>query len=161
MITPRFYFFICLAALTLTCVSCATKDSNICGQVEGIVRIDSQPLANADVYFAPIAEGSFASGIANEIGEFQLKTAGQSSVQPSSTDIPVGKYRVFFNHEAVVSPDVLDENGAIVTPAATYCDVPVKYTNPESSGLIVEITEGANFFNFNLKTDEPRDEAAN
>ena len=92
---------------------------------------------------------------------FQLKTAGQSSDQPSSTDIPVGKYRVFFNHEAVVSPDVLDENGAIVTPAATYCDVPVKYTNPESSGLIVEITEGANFFNFNLKTDEPRDEAAN
>lgn len=161
MITPRFYFFICLAALTLTCVSCATKDSKICGQVEGIVRIDSQPLANADVYFAPIAEGSFASGIANEIGEFQLKTAGQSSDQPSSTDIPVGQYRVFFNHEAVVSPDVLDENGAIVTPAATYCDVPVKYTNPESSGLIVEITKGANFFNFNLKTDEPRDEAAN
>lgn len=157
MITPRFYFFICLAALTLTCVSCATKDSNICGQVEGIVRIDSQPLANADVYFAPIAEGSFASGIANEIGEFQLKTADQ----PSSTDIPIGQYRVFFNHEAVVSPDVLDENGAIVTPAATYCDVPVNYTNPESSGLIVEITEGANFFNFNLKTDEPRDEAAN
>ena len=155
--TPRFYYFIYFIALTLSFASCAPKDSNICGQVEGIVRIDSQPLANADVYFAPIAEGSFASGIANEIGEFQLKTAGESS----STAIPVGQYRVFFNHEAVVSPDVLDENGAIVTPAATYCDVPVKYTNPESSGLIVEITEGANFFNFNLKTDEPRDEAAN
>ena len=159
--TPRFYFFICFIALTLSFASCAPKDSNIGGQVEGIVRIDSQPLANADVYFAPIAEGSFASGIANEIGEFQLKTAGQSSDQPSSTDIPVGKYRVFFNHEAVVSPDVLDENGAIVTPATTYCDMPVRYTNPETSGLIVEVAEGENFFNFNLKVDKSPDETAN
>lgn len=155
--TPRFYFFICFIALTLSFASCAPKDSNICGQVEGIVRIDSQPLANADVYFAPIAEGSFASGIANEIGEFQLKTAGESS----STDIPVGQYRVFFNHEGVASPDVLDEDGAIVTPATTYCDVPVKYTNPETSGLIVEVAEGENFFNFNLKVDKSPDEPAN
>ena len=159
--TPRFYYFIYFIALTLSFASCAPKDSNIGGQVEGIVRIDSQPLANADVYFAPIAEGSFASGIANEIGEFQLKTAGQSSDQPSSTDIPVGKYRVFFNHEGVASPDVLDEDGAIVTPATTYCDMPVRYTNPETSGLIVEVAEGENFFNFNLKVDKSPDETAN
>ncbi|MGN0931244.1 MAG: hypothetical protein ACI4NP_06020 [Thermoguttaceae bacterium] len=155
--TLRFYCFILLSALTFTCVSCATKVSDTCGQVDGIVRIDSQSLANAEVYFAPIAEGSFASGIANELGEFQLRTAGKNS----SVDIPVGQYRVFFNHEGIASPDVLDENGAIVSPATTYCDVPVKYTNPETSGLIVEVAKGANFFNFNLQTEESRDEAKN
>lgn len=157
MMILRFYSCIILAALACFLGSCASKASVYYGNVDGVVQFDSKPLANAEVYFDPLGDGTFASGIANELGEFELKTADENH----SSDIPLGQYRVFFNHEGVASPDVLDENGAIVTPASTFCDVPKIYTNPETSGIVVEVGKGENFFNFNLKTNEAHNEAKN
>ena len=102
--------------------------------VTGTATIDGQPIANGDVTFHPheIADGlprRPARGSLDEQGTFQLSTfrSGDGAVP--------GIYRVTI-HSYSNRPDKFDDSGTF-TPE---WGIPQRYGNPETSGLVVEVS---------------------
>ncbi len=112
--------------------------------VSGTVRYNGKPLPNVYVSFSPDDPGiRAATGTADGTGRYQLTTfQANDGVRP-------GKYRVAVRYESepegprLAADDINYKRGKLITP--------LKYTDPEKSGLTAEVVAGKdNVFDFDL-----------
>lgn len=112
----------------LTVAGCGATGSNT-GKVRGKVTLDEKPLAFGSVVTLP-QSGRGAHGVISN-GTFELGTAGNSD------GAVIGVHKV-----AVIAQEVAA--GGPEGPAGKLL-VPERYTNPETSGLSIEVIAGDNF----------------
>lgn len=147
-------------ALALVCAlmlpACGSNSKLKTEGVSGVVTLDGEPLADANVYFSPVAGGNSAVARTDAKGFYQLQTAG-GAAGAGTTE---GTYKVFFKHEAVISPQETvtetNEDGEeveVVKEAVTENDLPEMYGDPETSGFTVDVVKGKNSFYFDLKSE--------
>jgi len=110
----------------------------------GIVTYKGQPVANASVGFVSLDNKIRASGRTDGVGSFMLSTYGEQD------GVPPGKYKVTVavSLSKEIEPGVLEPEpeGGWKSP------IPIKYANPETTSILVEVTEGGkNDFPIDLK----------
>lgn len=139
-----------VAALSFMLVlpACGGKKAMKTESVTGKVTLDGAPLAQATVYFSPVADGASAVGITNDAGEYKLQTA-QGAADAGTTP---GSYKVFFTHETVVSPEQKNADGEVTKEEVTKSDIPAKYNSPDTSGFTADVVKGKNTFDFDLSS---------
>lgn len=116
-----------VAAVLLSFVAgCGSNTST--GQVHGKVTLDGKPLADGSIVTLP-ESGRGAQGIIKN-GEFELGTTGRSD------GAAIGKHKV-----AVISQE---KSQAGPEGGAGKSLIPARYTNPDSSGLTIDVTAGTN-----------------
>jgi hypothetical protein len=109
-------------------VAACNSDSVYTVQASGTVTYKGKPLEKGQVQFLP-TEGPAAVGLI-ENGKFILGTNSEGN------GAPPGKYRVtVFSYANVQSK---------FGESTTKSVIPNRYTNPDSSGLVVEIPSGGN-----------------
>ena len=115
-------------------------------KVRGVVTLKGNPIANADITFLNAEANRGAFGKTNEKGEYQLTTytsfdgavPGKHSVSIIHTP-PVANMPVSVSSEdpAYVPPAI----GQSTLPPAPKSNVPAKYADPATSGLIAVVNE--------------------
>ena len=123
-------------------------------QVSGTVTNDGKPLAlNTQVVFFNDVKGLTLTGTLDSLGKYSL-TAADPKV-----GVPSGRYEVCIKPPVVpviqVDPSSADyakmmQEGNTAAPAATVVDIPEKFTDPKTSGLVFEVKEGVNTYDFDL-----------
>ena len=140
--------FLLLALLpALAAAGCRRVDLPPVADVSGLVTLDGEPLAGADVQFVPDAsagtEGAPGVGFTDESGRYELTTAKVRGAI-------IGRHKV--RVEARGEPQSeWDSLPPLITPE--------RYSDPETSGLAFDVTAGgANEINLELTTQpqEPR-----
>lgn len=120
-------------------------------KVKGVVALDSQPLADAMVFFIPDGGkgmGNGASGITDSTGTFELVTLNGQAKKPGA--IP-GSYRVSISR--LVGPD-----GKPVTPNADVPpanlgaieSLPTRYSDILMTELKANVTSAGGDFDFKI-----------
>jgi len=117
------------------CASCSSKSP--VGQVQGKVTLDGKPLASGMVGTLPPAGRGSSGKIEN--GEFELSTFGKND------GALVGTHKV-----AVVARE--NSQGAGPEAKAGKLLIPERYTNPETSGLTIDVKSGVNTPTLELKS---------
>jgi hypothetical protein len=152
----RAWLLVGLALMTLGCGGGADKftknrPKTVIGS--GSVKYKGQPLAQALVVFAPTTTGETAlsaSAMTDSSGNFSLET------WPPAKGVVAGSYKVSImkNGEASAAPAAANPESAhemigMETPAKSL--IPVRYGDPEKSGLKADIpAEGRNDLHFEL-----------
>ncbi len=119
-----------IGVIALTSVGCGPKRPNI-APVKGHVLFDGQPLTTGSLATMPKA-GRGAKGVINSDGTFELSTFGKGD------GATIGRHKVAvaaFESSAKAGPE--SGNGKLL--------VPERYTNPESSGLTIDVQPGGNY----------------
>jgi hypothetical protein len=129
-----------LAASLLGCRG--AEDLPPLAPVHGRVTFQGKPLPAGWVIFRPdVRQGNAAQhearGLIDAEGNYQLSTPVGTSLR---VGVVPGQYRV-----AVADPKELDKtaprkHGKKPEPKSL---IPLKYSNPDSSGIVVQVTEGA------------------
>ena len=113
-----------------------SKDRPAVFRVSGTVLLDGEPVEAANVNFVPSVGTHAAYALTDEQGNFQLSTFQQGDGAPG------GKYQVTVRktvQESTPNPQGPDFPALVVKETAI---VPEKYSNPETSGLVAEVTDG-------------------
>jgi hypothetical protein len=123
---------IVLVLILLPLAGCGGGSGEDLHKVTGSVTLDGKSLSDANVEFYPVAEGSSASAVTDENGDYELDfTADEKGA-------PVGKY--------TVSISKVED-----TPQGDREVLPLIYN--EETTLEAEVTsDGDNVFNFELKS---------
>jgi hypothetical protein len=125
-----------VVVLTATlCSGCGQKSS--LGRVHGKVTLDGQPVPSGSVVTLPPA-GRGAHGIIKN-GEFELGTVGENDGA------------VLGIHKAAVNATEPSQ-GTGPEAVAGKSLLPVRYANPETSGLTIEVKAGDNTPTLELKS---------
>lgn len=128
-----------LLPLALACGSglagCSSGDRPPLGSVSGAVTLDGQPLAGAEVCFAP-PKGRPSLGRTDASGRYALSYVG------TTKGAMVGSHRVYI---AWPPPDSDEEP---VKPTAARPPIPDRYNR--KSELTAEVRGGSNTFDFKL-----------
>ena len=123
--------------LALVCLGCGDGSSLV--SVTGKVTLDGEPLPGADVSFRPNGKGETAYATTAQDGSFSLQTIRQ---KPGAAP---GTYRVTVSK--VESPEYEGKSDTMpidLDPRkyqSTWL-TPKRYSNPETSGFKVRVTEG-------------------
>jgi len=126
-----------LLGLTLLGLTCLTGCEAGVGAVpvKGTAKYDGQPLTSGTVQFVPTGDGMAAMGQIQPDGSFQLTT------QLADDGALPGQYKV----SVQVFPDPASGGGGMGLPGAEFGDaeppIPVRYNNPETSGLTATVTD--------------------
>ena len=123
------YWSFCLASLLLlaaVCAGCMKRESSI-AVVRGKVLLDGQPLANGGINTIPTA-GRGSSGVIRN-GEFELGTMNKND------GAVIGTHRV-----AITAREASQGGGP--EAAAGKSLIPDRYSNPDASGLTIEVKAG-------------------
>ncbi|MCA9248156.1 MAG: hypothetical protein KDA42_13605 [Planctomycetales bacterium] len=125
------------AAGVVMFVGCGASGPEIV-PVTGEVHFNGQPVADADVLFAPDS-GRPAVAHTDETGQFQLKT------RTAGDGASVGHH-----HVVITKSQQVDPNDTSPYPEMKSV-LPPKYGNPSLSGLTADVTaDGENHFRFEL-----------
>lgn len=123
----------------LLAVGCGRYES----RVSGVVTVDGSPASRGTITFYPSGGGGGAAAYAqvDEDGRFQVQTGGERGLQ-------AGEYKV--------SVRIVDE-----IPAKSEWDppgfrtvIPLRYKNPQTSGLVCSVEPGKNEFNIDISTQD-------
>ncbi len=129
-------------------------------QISGTVTIDGkQAPLDTTVTFWAADEGGGGTGSVDAAGRFVIKSAAKER------GLPAGRYKVSVMPKAPPPVNTSSEDykkmmlqgssGAPAPPKDPAADaIPVKYRNPESSGLVFEVQPGANDIPIKLTTSE-------
>lgn len=108
-------------------------------QVTGVVTLDGKPLENATVVFHKMADdgkaGPGGDGLTDEQGAYAVSSFGKFD------GLPAGKYQVSVSCRPFDKNRIRGEN-----------ILPARYLKPATSELRLEVKEGANTFNLELKS---------
>jgi hypothetical protein len=121
--------YVFLGVLLVFCAGCGSKHAPM-APVEGRVLLDGRPLASGSVGTIPVA-GRGAHGDVQSDGSFALHTFGKND------GALIGKHKV-----GVVLYDMKGPK----SPESPYGKllIPQRYTNPESSGLTIDVQPDGN-----------------
>jgi len=119
---------------TLVCIvlgGCTRPESGLV-RVEGTVTCGDAPLPVGTVIFSPADPGcqGEARGTIDERGRFAMV----HDLHPRDPGIPRGRYRVAVFSAHTVGRDPETQRHEIL--------VPTKYMDPQTSGLVVDVTDG-------------------
>jgi len=135
-----------VAAIWLGVLGCSGSSGPATAPVSGLVTYKGQPLADADVSFAPEGGGRVATGRTDASGRFTL---GTFSIDDGAI---VGKHRVSI---VALGPDRPAKPGeGSGMPGETVRGeprIPAKYFSPDTSGLVQEVKPGSNSVEIALK----------
>jgi len=133
-------------AVVLVMLGCTAK-SPARGVVQGRVTMGSKPVTGATVFFENIDTGVAINAALDQDGRYDVKSH-------QGAGLPPGKYQVAVAPGGVMGADdeqVLAGDAAPATAKLPATPVPEKYHSPSSSGLTIEVKEGANPpFDFSL-----------
>ena len=136
---PRFTFpNLAITLSLLATVGCGGKPAT----VSGIVTVDSKPLEQGTVFFAPVDGGMRASGIIQDDGSYEIRTN-------RAAGLDLGDY-----HVAVVSRELVFPHGPDGPPMPGKYLAPKKYGKPTTSELKYSVVAGSNEINLDLTSDE-------
>src|SRR3954469_25678748 len=121
----RHVYIAAVIMIAAACAGCGSKSS--VGTVHGKVLLDDKPLATGAVVTLP-SSGRGAHGTISG-GEFELGTVGNRD------GAAVGTHKV-----AIIAREPSQGAGAEATPGKLL--VPQRYTDPETSGLTIEVKAG-------------------
>jgi hypothetical protein len=118
-------------------------DSNLqLGKVSGKVTYKGRPVTAAKVTFFP-ERGPAATGLLDDQGRYELMT-----LKPGD-GVMVGKNRVGVS--PILAGVSLTPGKPPALPVQEKSIIPAKYHNPQTSEFIVEVRNGGNTFDFDLK----------
>lgn len=153
------YLRVVVAGMLLCAVGCSRSEKLNrlpVFKVRGVVTLKGNPVANADVTFTNAEANKSAFGKTNDKGEYQLTT------YDAFDGAVAGKHAVAIIHVPPVAntpalPATEDtsyqppEIGESTVPLAPKSNVPAKYADPATSGLIAVVNEdGENVVDFAL-----------
>lgn len=132
-------------------VVCAVMTSSLIGcgggtdgriSVSGTVTLDGEPLQSGSIIFY---QGAGSAGVGTiENGSFTVSEAGGSEgVQPGSYKVAIESWEV--------TPGDVNDQGEIV--AAGKSRIPKKYNSAKTSGLTIDVKEGAEAASFALTSN--------
>jgi hypothetical protein len=130
-----------VSLLVLAAVAGCTKDDSL-ANVEGVVRLDGQPLTSGTVRFIPPA-GRAASGQIQPDGTYRLGTYGESDGALVGTH----KVAIIAYQGGGDSRPAYEARGQSSKPL-----VPERYMAPGTSGLTFEVKRGKNQADFQLES---------
>jgi hypothetical protein len=136
-----------IAALVLA-AGCSSGRSDL-GQVDGVVRVDGQPLTSGKIVFQD-PTGQNALGAIGPDGRFTLRT-GQTASDPGVPGARIGLNKVAivaYKGAAAGRPDPTAPRKPM-EPA-----VPQKYLATGTSGLTYEVKPGENHPEFDIQSGE-------
>ena len=119
--------------------------------VVGTVTLDGKPVEGAAVTFVPTAEGQPAMSITDAQGKFTLSTGTAAGAVPGTYAVTVVKMK----EDAEASEEGDPESEGLMGEENIEVDsdlyvVPQKYSDPETSGLTVEVKPGMEPVNLDL-----------
>jgi len=130
-----------IAAALLITLGCSKKPPAR-GVVQGRVTIGSKPVTGATVFFENTETGIAMNAVLDQDGRYEVKSH-------LGVGLPPGKYHVAVTPGGVMTPEEAD-----TTPLAgeakaerakqPVTPVPVKYHDPATSGITIEVKEGNN-----------------
>ena len=130
-------YWVALAILSqVFCLGCSYEEG--LGRVDGVVKLDGKPLANASVEFTPTdGKGLTSYGRTDSQGAYYMMATR------SDKGAAVGKNKV-----RITTYEVLDDQGKLTTVPER---VPTRYN--QATELEADVKSGSNDFNFDLKTE--------
>ena len=147
----------CVTGFLIGCGGEPTGPVGAQSQVSGTVTNNGKPVSlNSQVIFFNKQKGLTLVGTLDSLGKYSL-AAGDPKL-----GIPAGRYEVSIAPPATPvveanpsSPDYqkLMQTPGVVKPAAasdTAADIPQKFRDPKTSGLVFEVKEGPNTYDFDL-----------
>ena len=149
----RFIVALVFAAVLSGCGGGGGRDYKIRADqqatITGTVKFgDKNVPVNAQVTFFNSEQGIAAVGFADESGKFTLKPAEKE------TGLPAGKYQVTITPPP--PPPMTEEQykkmeaNAMAMPDITYKELPKKFYNSMTSGLVFDVKPGPNSFDIDL-----------
>ncbi|MDR0610091.1 MAG: hypothetical protein LBG58_08280 [Planctomycetaceae bacterium] len=149
--------FICFSLLVLFCSGCDSSKPTL-GKVEGTVTLDGQPLKKGNIIFTTKgtrdAFGIIENGVIQRVTTF---------VEDDGTPVGLAAVAIIAIKETENRPsavNVSDDSdpstptvGNSVTMGGDEFLIPIRYTNPETSGLTATIQKGINTLNFELTSN--------
>lgn len=121
--------------------------------VEGTIKLDGKPLAEADVRFTPVEnqgrDAAFA--ITDEQGHYQLQTTrgkAEGGALPGEYKVTVIKSVLKPNGQKILNP----ETGKIEPDVDAVNILPPIYQEPDKTPLTVTVDKKSQTFDFDLKT---------
>lgn len=146
-----------MGCLISGCGSSSTAPVGVQSQVSGTVTNDGKPVTlDSRVIFFNKDKGLTLIGVLDSLGTYSL-VAGDPKL-----GVPAGRYEVSLAPPAPPiiemnqsSPDyqkMMSAGGAPAPPsgASKAPDIPGKFLDPKTSGLVFEVKEGPNTYNFDL-----------
>ncbi len=145
----RFGTLAALVCCSLVLVGCGggAGKAKPTGSVTGKVTLNGTPLANGTVVFFAAKAGDTAAGVLKSDGSYSL-------MYMKGFSVPAGDYRVAVTPGTpdTTAPDPTDLMKAPEKYEVKPSDIPEKFRNPDTSGLIAVVKEGSNNnTNFDLK----------
>lgn len=135
---------VALASLTLALAGCGGGTSRT-APVKGKVTYKNKPVPNGTITFIPVGYGTSATGELGSDGSYTLTT-----FKSGDGAIP-GKHKVIIVAMQDMSARLPEERNPLPPPI-----VPSKYTSIATTDLEVEVKEGDNTHNFDLKDETKR-----
>lgn len=117
--------------LALTVLGCGGSDGPELGQVEGTIKLDGEPLKNANVIFQP-EKGRPSTGTTDEDGHYELQYTQDKQ------GAVVGKHTVKITTFREADPDAEDASKKAGAPER----IPAKYN--VNSELTADVAAGSN-----------------
>lgn len=121
-----------VATMLAAVLGCSGTDAEL-AHVEGIVRLDGQPLKSGLVTFTPTS-GRSASGWIQEDGSYVLGTYDEGD------GALVGMHRITITNATKTVSQRPNFESDQPRKSALKSPIPLKYTNPDASGLRHEVT---------------------
>lgn len=119
---------------------CGRTDSSLV-RVEGTITCDGKPVPTGAIVLVPDSDPSLGEGRSSidERGRFVIR----HDLHPQASGVPAGRYRISVFASRPKDGDPL---------AAEYeMLVPGTYANPETSGLVVDVSDGQDRIDLELK----------
>jgi hypothetical protein len=118
--------------------------------VTGVVTYKGEPVAGANLNFQLTDGSGYAMAITDASGKYSLQT-----FDPGDGAVP-GEYHVgITKHEQSVVVDSMSDDDYIPPEEQQYAaptgnQLPIKYSVPQTSGLVASVKEEPNTFDFDL-----------
>lgn len=138
----RFSWLTVLTIVTgLVCSGCG-KDGPEMAKVTGVVKYKGNPLQTGTISFVPVdATRTGASATIGSDGSYSLQT------REPDDGAELGEYQVAISGE---NPDALNTPAPGEPVKIQKSDLPVKYSDPQTSGITKKVVSGRNQFDFDL-----------
>jgi len=139
----RTVVFLGVALATLVLVTGCGPGKPATVPVSGTVTLDGSPLEGASVTFTPAAGGRLATGTTDASGKFTLMTfaAGDGAIV-GSHKVGVSKMEAAAGQQGDPSNQMLSGPPGAGGSQPPKSLIPKKYSNPEKSGITVEVKSG-------------------
>lgn len=151
------YLILFFGTCALTLAGCGGDGRPSLVPVEGTITLNGETLAEAQIGFLPVDQGDYkrpSNAISDASGKFRIGTYGKDD------GIPVGKYKVTVTKVEMMGepPEGFnpEDPAASSRPTKQKRIVPIEYSDPNESGITVEVTsEGLQPATIDISSDGP------